>query len=409
MLPSRTVLAALFKESLVAVPHAMLACSLLAGVPSTASWASPGAAVPFSAAAQGAAAANSAAPAAGKAASAPSAPRQTAVDLVNRGNELYNKGEYAKALILYRKAEGRGADIGAISFNIGNCLFRLDRLPEAAAAFRKTDRVTGGKYLAATFNLAAVLFRMEQYGECIAVYRRALREDPENSSAWLYLADAYARTRDYVGSLRALEKARALEPDDLSIVYQMAETHAAMKEYTAAIALVREAFARKPSEVDFLFYIGDLHRSQGELEQAAAAYREGLGLRERDHEAMYKLADALAQDQKPFLAMEWLQKALSLKPDYTDAAIFLGNLAFDAKWWDRAEAAYMDALRAGNREGLEGLRNLAYEFHTQGRNDRAAEVLKAAAPLRPKDRALAGEIEQYLALEKEKAAPADLR
>lgn len=332
-------------------------------------------------------------------------PRQSAIDLVNRGNALYNKGEFAKALILYRKAEGRGADPGTISFNIGNCLYRLNRLPEAAAAFRKTDRVTEGKYLAATFNLAAVLFRLEQYGECIAVYRRALRQEPDNASAWLYLADAYARTRDHVGSLQALEKARALEPDDLSIVYQMAETHAALKEYTAAIALVREAYARKPTEVDFLFYIGDLHRGQGEPEEAAAAYREGLALRDKDHEAMYKLADALAQARKPFLAMEWLQKALEQKPDYTDAAVFLGNLAFEARWWDRSEAAYLQALAQGNKEGLEGLRNLAYEFHGQGRNDRAAEALGKALAHRPKDAALAAEVKQYQDLEKEKAAP----
>lgn len=332
-------------------------------------------------------------------------PRQSAIDLVNRGNELYNRGEFAKALILYRRAEGRGADLGTLSFNIGNCLYRLNRLPEAAAAFRKTDRITEGRYLAAAFNLAAVLFRMEQYGECIAVYRRALRQDPDNASAWLYLADAYARTRDWVGSLQALEKARALEPADLSIVYQMAETHAALKEIPAAVALVREAYARKPSEVDFLFYIGDLHRSQGDFDQAAAAYREGLALREKDHEAMYKLADVLAQDQKAFLAMEWLQKALDANSGYTDAAVFLGNLAFEAKWWDRAEGAYLHALARGNREGLEGLRNLAYEFHTQRRNDRAAEVLEAARTHRPKDATLAAEISQYRDLEREKDRP----
>jgi tetratricopeptide (TPR) repeat protein len=321
---------------------------------------------------------------------------------VNRANVLYNKGEFAKALILYRKAEARGADLGTISFNIGNCLYRMNKLPEAAAAFRKTERLTDGKYLPALFNLAAVLFRLEQYGEAIAAYRRALRGDPDNGSAWLYLADAYGRTRDYVGALQALEKARALDPEDLSIVYQMAEAHAAMKEYPAAIALVREAFARKPSEIDFLFYIGDLYRSQGDLEGAAGAYREGLSLREKDPETLYKLADVLAQDKKPFLAMEYLQKALGFKPDFTDAAVFLGNLAFDAKWWDRAEAAYLQALKSGNKEGLEGLRNLAYEYHQQGRNDRAGQVLGAALPLRPNDKTLAGEVEQYRALEKEK-------
>jgi tetratricopeptide (TPR) repeat protein len=332
-------------------------------------------------------------------------PRQSAVDIVNRANALYNKGEFAKALILYRKAEARGADLGTISFNIGNCLYRMNKLSEAAAAFKKTERLTDGEYLPALFNLAAVLFRLEQYGESIAAYRRALRSDPENGSAWLYLADAYGRTKDFVGALQALEKARALDPEDISIVYQMAEAHAAMKEYPAAIALVREAFARKPAEVDFVLYIGDLYRSQGDLEGAAGAYREGLSLKEKDPETLYKLADVLAQDKKPFLAMEYLQKALVFKPDFTDAAVFLGNLAFDAKWWDRAEASYLQALKAGNREGLEGLRNLAYEYHQQGRNDRAAQVLAAAVPLRPGDKTLAGEVEQYLALEKEKKAP----
>lgn len=329
--------------------------------------------------------------------------RQSAIDLVNRGNALYNKGEFAKALILYRKAEARGAELGTISFNIGNCLYRLDKLPEAAAAFRKTERLTDGKYLPALFNLAAVLFRLEQYGESIAAYRRALKLDPENGSAWLYLADAYGRTRDHVGSLQALEKARALDPEDLSIVYQMAEAHSAMKEYAAAVTLVREAYAHKPSEVDFLFYIGDLYRSQGDLESAAGAYREGLSLREKDPETLYKLADVLAQDKKPFLAMDCLQKALEYKPDFTDAAVFLGNLAFDAKWWDRAETSYLRALKAGNKEGVEGLRNLAYEYHGQGRNDQAARILEAALAVRPKDAALQAEVRQYRDLEREAA------
>jgi tetratricopeptide (TPR) repeat protein len=333
------------------------------------------------------------------------APAQSAVDLVNRGNALYNKGEFAKALILYRKAEARGADAGTVSFNIGNCLYRLDKLPEAAAAFRKTERLTDGKYLPAIFNLAAVLFRLEQYGESIAAYRRALKQDPENGSAWLYLADAYGRTHDYVGSLQALEKARSLDPDDLSIVYQMAEAHASMKEYPAAVSLIREAYARKPSEVDFLFYIGDLYRAEGDLESAAGAYREGLALRENDPDNLYKLADVLAQDKKPFLAMDCLQKALTFKPAFSDAAVFLGNLATDAKWWDRAEAAYVQALKTGNKEGLEGLRNLAYEYHTQNRDDRAAQILEEALPYRPKDATLQTEIRQYRDLSVESKSP----
>lgn len=332
---------------------------------------------------------------------APTGVTVTADDLISRGNALYADGEYGKALLLYRRAEQRGRDKAAAAFNQGNCLFQLNRLPEAAAAYRKAVRYAGGSLQPAQVNLAAVLFRMEQYGEAIAAYRRVVRDDPTNVSAWLYLADASVRVQDYPGALRAMEKARALDTADATLIYQTAEIHAAMKEYDEAVQLVREAFALNPSETDFLFYIGDLRRAQGKFGEAAAAYREGLGLRPEDTDGLYKLADALARDGKPFLAMDPLQQALAIKPEFTDAAIFLGNLAFDAKWWERSEAAYLDALRQGNSEGLEGLRNLAYEWHRQGRNDAAAATLTRALALRPRDATLAAERDQYRALHAE--------
>jgi tetratricopeptide (TPR) repeat protein len=329
-------------------------------------------------------------------------------DLLARGNALYAKGEFAKALILYRRAEERGTDRAASAFNQGNCLFQLARLPEAAASYRKAVRYAGGSLPPAQANLAAVLFRMEQYGEAVAAYRRVVRDDPENTGAWLYLADAHSRLRDYAGALRALEKARALEPGDVSIVYQQAEAHAALKEYDEAVALVREAYALKPVEVDFLFYMGDLRRAQGRFGDAAAAYREGLAQRPDDVDGLYKLADALARDGKSFLAMDPLQKALSIKPDFTDAAVFLGNLAFDAKGWERSEEAYRQALANGNREGLEGLFNLADALQKQGRPDAAADLLKRAFPLAPKDAELKTEEARYRELANSgtgKAAP----
>jgi tetratricopeptide (TPR) repeat protein len=315
--------------------------------------------------------------------------------LITRGNALYAKGEFAKALILYRRAEQRGADRAASAFNQGNCLFQLNRLPEAAASYRTAVRYAGGALPPAQANLAAVLFRMEQYGEAVAAYRRVVRDDPDNVGAWLYLADAHTRLRDFAGALRALEKARSLEPGDVSIVYQQAEAHAALKEYDEAVGLVREAFALQPAEIDFLFYAGDLRRAQGRFGDAVAAYREGVALRPDDVDGLYKLADALARDGKPFLAMDPLRQALAIKPDFTDAAVFLGNLAFDAKWWERSEEAYRKALGGGNREGLEGLLNLADALFRQGRPEAAAELLKRALPLAPKDAELQAEASRY--------------
>ena len=336
-------------------------------------------------------------------------PRQSAIDIVNRGNELYNKGEFAKALILYRKAEGRGADLGTISFNIGNCLYRLNRLPEAAAAFRKTDRITEGKYLAAAFNLAAVLFRLEQYGECIAVYRRALRQDPDNASAWLYLADAYARTRDYVGSLQ------------------------------------RPGEGPRPRARRPLHHLPDGRDPRGP-EGLRRRHRPGpRGLRPQAHRGGLPLLHRRSPPQpggagaapRPPTARAWRCARRIRRPCTSWPTSWPRTRSPSWPWsgcrrpWRPSPTTPMRPCswatwpsrpsggtaptpptcrrsRWGNKEGLEGLRNLAYEFHQQGRNDRAAEVLESARPLRPKDGALASEIAQYRDLEKEKAAPGDL-
>jgi len=324
-----------------------------------------------------------------------SAQVQAANQLLDRGNALYQAGRYSQAILLYRKAEARGADPVATSFNTANSLFRLEKMPEAAASYRKSADYSGGQFAPALFNLAAVLYRIGQYPESIAAYHRALVLDEENISAWLYLAEAYLKTGDKVGAQRALENARRLDPEDISIVYQLAEIHVAQSEYEVATSLVREAYTRNPRETDYLVYIGDIYRMDKNYAASAGAYREALVVQPDNVDLLYKLADVLAEDQKPFLAIDALQQALQIKPTFSDAAIFLGNLAFEAQWWDRAEQAYILAGNQGNQEAVQGLRNLAYEFAQKKQLSQAILYLEKASRILPDDPSLRAEIDQY--------------
>ncbi len=319
---------------------------------------------------------------------------QNSAQVVERANKLYISGKFYKAVILYRKALLRGAPPIATSINIGNCYYRLQKLPEAAASFRKAVRYSEGSNTTALFNLAGVLYHLKQYGESIAVYHRALDLDPENIGAWLYIAEAYAKTEDFVGAQRALEKALKLEPEDVTIVYQLAEVHVSLQEFERAIELVREAYRRNPEEVDYLYYMGDLYRMSGNLDLAASVYKEGVSIEPDNHEVLYKLADVLTRSEKPFLAMEYLQKALIAKPDFTDASIFLGNLAYDAEWWDRAEEYYIKAAPT-SVEGVQGLKNLAYEFENKGELEVSLRLLEKALSYAPNDRMLINELREF--------------
>lgn len=317
---------------------------------------------------------------------------QSAADIVDRANGLYRNGHYKQAIILYRKAMSRGADPIAVSFNVANSYYQMEQYPEAAASYRKAVDFSNGKFAPALFNMASVFYRLKQYPECVAAYHRALKLEPDNVSAWLFLGEAYSRTGDKVGALSAIEKAYQLDKSDISVVYQLSEANIALDDYESAIAVIREGYANHPEEVDFLVYLGDVFRLKKDFEQSAGAYREALSVRPDDTATMYKLADVLVEDDKPFVAMDILTNVLQIKPDFADAAIFLGNLAYDAHFWERSESAYEMAAKAGSDEAVYGFKNLAFEARGKKRTDEALRLLEKAQGFYPKDQTLEAEI-----------------
>jgi len=283
------------------------------------------------------------------------------VQIFNRATAYYQEGAFKKAIILFRKAGALGLDPSVIAFNIGNSYFQQGDLPSAAAAYKRSYRLSGGTRYNALFNYAGVQYRLKNYGEAIASYRRALKEDPGNGAAWLYLAESYQKVNDLVGAQRALEKARDLSPDDAGIIYQLAEIHVALGEIKQGITLVEQAYTVLPEETDFLFYIGDLYTLAKDFDGAVRAYRNALIADPDNYSGHYRLADILVESGQSFLAIEHLNEALDIKPDYSDAALFLGNVTFDLKWYDRALDAYKQAFEYGDTEGVYGMVNLVYE------------------------------------------------
>ena len=322
----------------------------------------------------------------------PAIAAQSSFDLMERANALYRDGKFKQSVLLYRKAEDRGADPVAVSFNIANSYYQMEKYPEAAAAYRKAVDYSNGGFAPALFNMASVYFRLKQYPECIAVYHRALKLDPNNISGWLYLGEAYTKTGDKVGALRAIENAYRLDKNDISIVYQLSEANIALNDFERAVAVIREGYAAHPEETDFLVYLGDVHRLNKNYDESANAYREALSIKTDDVQIMYKLADVLAEDKKPYVAMEILNNILQIKPDFSDAAIFMGNLAYDAKFYDRAEYAYELAAKNGNTEAVFGFKNMAYDAHAQKRDDEAVRLLKVALKYYPNETTLQADL-----------------
>jgi len=79
--------------------------------------------------------------------------------------------------------------------------------------------------------------------------------------------------------------------------------------------------------------------------------------------------------------------------------IFLGNLAFDLQMWERSSSAYMRALSMKNQEGIEGIRNLAFEFNKNGQLKEAILILEQALNASPGHQDLNSDLQLYRSLE----------
>lgn len=104
---------------------------------------------------------------------------------LNRGNDLYKKGEYAQAGQVYNKIlEKKAADLKA-RFNLGDALYKEGRYKESQSVFESMTGSSVPKNLrqAVYYNLGNSLFQQEDYKSAIGAYEEALKIDPKDKDA----------------------------------------------------------------------------------------------------------------------------------------------------------------------------------------------------------------------------------
>lgn len=104
---------------------------------------------------------------------------------LNRGNDLYKKGEYSQAGQIYNKIlEKKANDLKAI-FNLGDALYKEGRYKESQRVFESLTGAAVPKDLrqGAYYNLGNSFFKQEDYQSAIGAYEEALKIDPKDKDA----------------------------------------------------------------------------------------------------------------------------------------------------------------------------------------------------------------------------------
>ena len=236
-------------------------------------------------------------------------------------NGLYQAQDYRGAMDKYKEAleldEASTGPAGAYFFmaNSADNLFRPARKGEPANDKFLTDAVEGYRkaaessadpkikklaleYLVAAYNNPD---KLNDPGQAEPILQRMIEMDPKNTANIFALAKIYEDSGIYDQAEQMLIKAREVAPNDPVVYMQLAGYYNRQGEFDKTIEALQQRAEKEPNNPEAHYTIATYYWDK--------AYRD------------FRLSEA---DKKKFVqsGVELVDKALSIKSDYTEAIVY---------------------------------------------------------------------------------------
>ncbi len=154
--------------------------------------------------------------------------------------------------------------------------------------------------------LGSNLVRAERYPAAIAVLKQLLQHSPEESDAYLRMADAYRKTGNYAGEVRILNALARRKPDypSIHILISNAMLNRAPVDYPKVLDELKLAEESAPAEAQVFYLRAKAYLATGQDEQARLALTRSIELAPMDPSPYYRLGRLLLKMGQPKLAAE---------------------------------------------------------------------------------------------------------
>jgi len=195
---------------------------------------------------------------------------------------------------------------------------------------------------------------------------RAIKQDPSDGDNWALLGNFYNLLLgiNFEGvsdkARESLLQARSLNPKNPVPVLNLAILEGRKGNYEDARALGEEAARLKPNFTEAFAYLSEIDIQTGNVARALDTTRAMIGLEPQNPIRFYQLGVLLIADRKVDQAAEAFRRALTLDPNYANAAYMLA-LIHGEKGETREAIALLKgvlALNPDNRDVAERLKAL---------------------------------------------------
>jgi tetratricopeptide (TPR) repeat protein len=224
--------------------------------------------------------------------------------------------------------------------------------------------------------------------QAITILREVLRDEPENGDAHLLLGSALALVPQRTESLQELEKAVELQPSSAvahfslgTVQARFGDSDAARQSFTKALQLDPKLAEAHVSLAMILGQQQDLAAARGHLNEAIHIY----GSAPAAAPSHYLLARVMVEQNQPDAALAELDRAIALRPDYSEAFLSQGLIR---KWQHHDDAAIVAFQKAAalSPDDFDAQYELGSAYLRAGEALKAIDPLRQAARLKPDDR-----------------------
>src|SRR5580704_15598869 len=247
-------------------------------------------------------------------------------------------GDIAGAISKYQSILEVAPRLGPAYNNLGALYLRLHQYPKAIVILKQGLEVDRSMY-SATVLLGIVYYEAGDYREARQPLEAAVRANPKDNNAELYLAKDLTKLEDFGPAATHLQELTKREPKNQEIWYMLGKVYIQLSE--AALAKVD---AIDPNSVLSHEIRGDIMASMKNFDGALVEYKKAVDLAPQQSGTHYKLGDAYWQLDDWADATEQFQAELINDPGNCNARWKLGDILLEQHM--RPEEALDDINKA---------------------------------------------------------------
>ncbi len=236
-------------------------------------------------------------------------------------------------------------------------------------------------YLA--LELARASRALGQTGKAKKLVARVLERQPAHLEALLLSGQIAAEGDQLADAERAFRKAVSVAPDDMRGVLGVAAILERRGRIREAVRVLERGAERAPQSTEALAALAKLEKADRSWGPAARALERAMTRDPHDTELMLELSDALERLGRPEDAAVRWRAFVEAHPQEPVALLEAARAELRL---DRDDAAgeYLERLEASS-SSIETQRRIGFMLLSEGRNERAAEVLREVVREKPDD------------------------